>query len=42
MLPRLDIPVIQQGGMVAGLAGLDLLAATLVVSVLLGLATREW
>lgn len=42
MVAWLDIPVIERGGLTAGLAGLDLLAATLVVSVLLGLATREW
>lgn len=38
----LDIPVIERGGPIAGLAGFDLVAATLVVSAVLGLATREW
>jgi hypothetical protein len=42
MLMWLDIPVIKQGGISAALYGFELLTATVVVSVIIGLATREW
>jgi hypothetical protein len=42
MVAWLDIPVIHRGGLLAGLAGLDLLAAALLVSALLGFILREW
>lgn len=42
MISRLDISVIQHGGLATGLAALDLGVATLVVCAVLGFAARQW
>lgn len=42
MLARLDVPLISHGGLAAGAAGLELGVATLVVSIALGAAARQW